>query len=424
MKKYLKYIVILAVFLAAGCAVYTAPATGQAENYAGADKISFLRQLITVNASTSRTIMWQAEEKLENPAAEYKNAAGQITAVPASVQELNTGSGTLYVYTAALTGLEPGSAYEYRAGYEGSRTGWHKLPAAQPDSFKALIFPDSQSSDYSGWRKLAQTAYSKNEDAAFFINMGDLVDNGYDFSQWRAWFNSVAPMIENIPFAPVMGNHETYNMDWQIAPPTPYLTLFNLPENGTVANKNQYYSFDYGDVHFVVLNTQTDEMADFNPDLMQQQLSWLRSDLAGTQSKWKIVLMHKDILRYAFTDRPNNFDPASIQFTPWAQQLMPVFEEYNVDAVLTAHLHTYRRRVPLKAFKPDNTGITYILTGVAGSVRYANLWQKNPADAALAPQPEDANYLTLNKTPDALTFKAFLPDGTEFDTVTITKEGE
>lgn len=424
MKKYLKYIIVLAVFLAAGCAVYTAPATRQAENYANADKISFLRQLITANASTSRTIIWQADEKLENPAAEYKNATGQITAVPASVQELNTGSGTLYVYTSALTGLEPGSAYEYRAGYEGSRTGWHKLPAAQPESFKALIFPDSQSSDYSGWQKLTQTAYAKNEDAAFFVNMGDLVDNGYDFSQWRAWFNSVAPMIENIPFAPVMGNHETYNMDWQIAPPTPYLTLFNLPENGTDANKNLYYSFDYGDVHFVVLNTQTDEMADFNPDLMQQQLSWLRSDLAGTQSKWKIVLMHKDILRYAFTDRPNNFDPASIQFTPWAQQLMPVFEEYNVDAVLTAHLHTYRRRVPLKAFKPDNTGITYILTGVAGSVRYANLWQKNPADAALAPQPEDANYLTLNKTPDALTFKAFLPDGTEFDTVTITKEGE
>lgn len=105
MKKYLKYIIVLAVFLAAGCAVYTAPATSQAENYADADKISFLRQLITADASTSRTIMWQADEKLENPTAEYKNAAGQITAVPASVQELNTGSGTLYVYTAALTGL-------------------------------------------------------------------------------------------------------------------------------------------------------------------------------------------------------------------------------------------------------------------------------------------------------------------------------
>ena len=107
MKKYLKYIIVLAVFLAAGCAVYTAPATEQAENYADADKISYLRQLITADASTSRTIMWQADEKLENPAAEYKNAAGQITAVPASVQELNTGSGTLYVYTAALNPAVP-----------------------------------------------------------------------------------------------------------------------------------------------------------------------------------------------------------------------------------------------------------------------------------------------------------------------------
>ena len=48
----------------------------------------------------------------------------------------------------------------------------------------------------------------------------------------------------------------------------------------------------------------------------------------------------------------------------------------------------------------------------------------SPADRPLAPQPEDANYITLSKTPQTLTFKAFLPDGTEFDTVTITKEGE
>lgn len=419
MKKYLKYIIIIAVLLTAGCAA-TAP-NGEEKAYAAADKVTYLRQIITQDAAESRTIMWQADAALKDPVAEVKNAGGKITAVPAAVQQLNANGSTLYVYTAALTGLEPGSTYEYRAGYEGSRTDWHKLSANNNSSFKALIFPDSQSADYSGWQKLAQTAYSKNGDAAFFINMGDLVDNGYDFSQWRAWFRSVEPMLENIPFAPVMGNHETYNMDWQVDMPTPYLTLFNLPPNGTAASQNQYYSFDYGDVHFTVLNTQTDEMAKFNPNLMEEQLAWLKNDLAQTQSKWKIVLMHKDILRYAFTDRPNSFDPQTIQFTPWAQQLMPVFEEHNVDAVLTAHLHTYRRRLPLKNFRPDDNGITYILTGVAGSVRYANLWQKNPADAALAPQPEDANYLTLEKTPDALTFKAFLPDGTQFDSVTITK---
>lgn len=419
MKKYFKYLVIIAVLLAAGCA--SGVPAGQDKAYAAADEVKYLRQLITKDPTVSRTVMWQADAEFKEPLAEVKNADGKISTIPATVQELDANGSKLYVYTAEFTGLNPDETYEYRAGYGDKRTEWHNLSTSDASNFKALIFPDSQSSDYSGWQKLAQTAYGKNSDAAFFINMGDLVDNGYDFSQWRSWFNAVTPMIENIPLAPVMGNHETYNMNWQIAMPTPYLTLFSLPENGTAKNQNQYYSFNYGDVHFTVLNTQTDEMAEFNPNLMDEQLAWLRSDLASANAKWKIVLMHKDILRYAFTDRPNNFDPAQIQFTPWAQQLMPVFEEYGVDAVLTAHLHTYRRRVPLKNFRPDNNGITYILTGVAGSVRYAGLWQRSPADAALAPQPEDANYMTLEKTPDALTFKAFLPDGTEFDSVTINK---
>ena len=418
MKKYLKYLIVMAVFLAAGCAFNAATAD---KNFAAADEVTHLRQMITADSSTSRTIMWQADEALKEPLAEYRTDGGEIKTAAAEAADFTVDGRNVYVYTAKLTRLEPGTSYQYRAGYEGCRTDWQTLQTASGGDFKALIFPDSQSSDYSGWHKLADTAYANNKDAAFFINMGDLVDNGYDLSQWNAWFNSVEPMIANIPFAPVMGNHETYTLDWQVGYPTPYLTLFNLPANGS-ENTNQYYSFDYNDVHFAVLNTQTDEMAEFNPNLMAQQLEWLRSDLANTTAKWKVVLMHKDVLRYAFTDRPNSFDPATVQFTPWAQQLMPVFDEFNVDAVLTAHLHTYRRRVPMKNFAADSSGTTYILTGVAGSVRYANLWQRNPADAALAPQPEDANYLTLEKTDGTLTFKAYLPDGTEFDSVTITKE--
>ena len=57
----------------------------------------------------------------------------------------------------------------------------------------------------------------KNSD--FFINMGDLVDNGYDLVQWNGWFDGVEPMVNNIPVAPVQGNHETYTTDWQVAMP-------------------------------------------------------------------------------------------------------------------------------------------------------------------------------------------------------------
>ena len=102
---------------------------------------------------------------------------------------------------------------------------------------------------------------------------------------------------------------------------------------------------------------------------------------------------------------------------------MPVFEKYKVDAVLTAHLHTYRRRVPLQNFAPapQGAGITYILTGVAGDVRYPKLWGDFEWDAATAPKPETANYMTLTADEKTLEFKAFLSDGKQFDEVKLTK---
>ena len=243
MKKYLKFLIVMAVFLAAGCAFNAVTAD---KNFAAADEVTHLRQVITADSSTSRTIMWQADEALKEPLAEYRTDGGEIKTAAAEVADFTVDGRKIYVYTAELTGLEPGTNYQYRAGYEGRRTDWQAMQTASGGDFKALIFPDSQSSDYSSWHKLADTAYANNKDAAFFINMGDLVDNGYDLSQWNAWFSSVAPMIENIPFVPVMGNHETYTLEWQVDYPTPYLTLFNLPANGS-ENSNQYYSFDYND---------------------------------------------------------------------------------------------------------------------------------------------------------------------------------
>ena len=92
------------------------------------------------------------------------------------------------------------------------------------------------------------------------MNMGDLVDNGQDASQWRAWFNSVSVFSDAVPLAPVIGNHEAYNMEWKEYLPASYTHLFNVPQNGLAKYPNQFYSFDYGPVHFVVLDTNFPEM--------------------------------------------------------------------------------------------------------------------------------------------------------------------
>ncbi len=382
------------------------------------DTEPYIRQVITRNSMDSRTIMWQSEQREQEPILEYRVRGTDATeSCQVANEKFTDDNVTVYLYTTVLKGLQPATQYEYRIGCDNKRSEWYNLTTANKGEFKALIFPDSQSNDYTDWRNLAQLAYQVNPETAFFINMGDLVDNGEDHTQWQAWFNAVGGIIDTIPVAPVMGNHETYTKDWKVRMPEAYLHHFNLPENGDDLRKNQYYSFDYGDVHFIVLNTQIDEMETFQPGLLEEEQAWFKADITKTQKKWKIILMHKDVLQYANkrrTDRSSGISDIGRVF-------MPLFDKYNVDVVLTAHLHTYRRRDHIYNFQPDTKGPLYIITGVAGNVRYPNLWEDHPFDKVKAPQPETDNFMTLEASFDRLRLAAFLPNGNEIDHVELRK---
>lgn len=383
-----------------------------AAHYLSTDAVdaSNIRQVITADSTTSRTFMWQSDYAEENPVVEYRQAGDDdsLMQLPASSDAFSDDGVTTYIHTAAVSDLKPGTAYEYRVGAGDKRSSWQSFHTAQGHDFKALIFPDSQSSDYSVWAATAQPAWQRNQDAQFFINMGDLVDNGQDHYQWNAWFDVVGDMIARIPVVPLLGNHETYNKDWKVRMPEDYLHLFALPRIDREKYQNQFYSFDYGDVHFVVLNTQSQELADFEPSLDEDEVAWFKEDMAKTTKKWKIVLMHKDPLQYGFANRP---EPREEGFSPEGRLWMPLFDQYGVDAVLSAHLHTYRDRGHIRNFQRDESGPLYLITGVAGNVQYPGLWKQHSLDEYVAPQPETDNYMTLEATDDSLTFRSFLPDG-------------
>jgi len=378
-----------------------------------------VRQIITEDSSNSRTIMWQSELAEKDAIVEYRRKGKKdIKSNMATDEEFTDKKTMTYIHMAVLNDLTAGAQYEYRVGYGSRRSDWHDLHTDDGGAFKALIFPDSQSSDYNDWNNLAQLARKNNPDAAFFVNMGDLVDNGEDHSQWRAWFNGVDGIIDTIPVAPVLGNHETYNLDWKVRMPEAYLHLFSLPENGDAERRNQFYSFDYGPVHFIVLNTQFDEMEPFQPGLLDAETKWFINDMASTQKKWKIVLMHKDVLTYEHQNRGDR----QAGISDIGKQWMPLFDQFGIDAVLTGHLHTYRRREHLYNFQPDTRGPLYIVTGVAGNVRYPNIWINHPFDKAVAPQPETNNYMTLEATENILRLASFLPSGEVIDQVEIAKK--
>lgn len=383
-----------------------------AAHYLSTDAVdaSNIRQVITADSTTSRTFMWQSDYEEDNPVVEYRQAGDDTTIMqlPASSDAFSDDGVTTYIHTATITDLKPGTAYEYRVGAGDKRSSWQSFHTAQGSDFKALIFPDSQSSDYSVWAATAQPAWQRNQDAQFFINMGDLVDNGQDHYQWNAWFDVVSDMIARIPVVPLLGNHETYDKDWKVRMPEAYLHLFALPKLDLSKYQNQFYSFDYGDVHFVVLNTQSQELADFEPSLDEDEVAWFKEDMAKTTKKWKVVLMHKDPLQYGFANRPQ---PREEGFSPEGRLWMPLFDQYGVDAVLSAHLHTYRDRGHIRNFQRDESGPLYLITGVAGNVQYPGLWKQHSLDEYVAPQPETDNYMTLEATDDSLTFRSFLPDG-------------
>lgn len=401
-------------------------ARGAAIHYDLLDEVEArnIRQVMTADPAHSRVIMWQSDYAVKEPVLEYRMEGKENgETVPVQAEKFTDGGKNTWIYRARISGLEPGQTYGYRIRDGKKATAWMSLKAFAGNTFKALVFPDSQSADYSAWKATAQPAWQRNQDAQFFVNMGDQVDNGQDASQWNAWFDVVEPMAEKIPMATTVGNHETYDLNWKVRRPEAYMKLFNLPQNGYAQYPNRFYSFTVGDVHFVVLDTVFSEMKDLEPNLEQDEIQWFRKDMEQNRQNWNIVVMHKDPLRYAFnpaTGRTGRDEGIEQEGKVW----MPLFDEYGIDLVLSAHLHTYRNRGHIRDFRHNPDGPLYILTGVAGDVRYPGLWKQHPLDEYVAPQPETDNYLVMTKTDDELQLQAFLPDGTLLDTATMEKKAQ
>lgn len=385
----------------------------------------YIRQIVAQDNSTSRTIMWQSDNSEADAVIEYRLEGAEKTQTIGATDKAFTDDGsTNYIHEATLTGLTPNTKYEYRVGYgTDRRSDWYRLETAGASVYNVLIYPDSQSGDYSQWEEIVKNSALRTPRTALYISMGDLVDNGEHAYQWRTWLNSIRPLSANVPLATTLGNHEMYTLDWKMREPYAYLNYFAVPPNGNEIFNRRYYSYDFGDVHYVVLDTMLyesnheDNHDTHHPDLYDVQVQWLRQDLTANTKKWTVVLMHRDPFQYAF-DRPGA--SRDVGFNEEGVLFMPIFDEFNVDLVLSAHLHSYRNRGHVRNFDRDSSGPIYILTGIAGDARRPK-WKAHPLDVYVAPDRDKNNYMTMTVTPSKLIVKAFLPDGTQLDESVIEK---
>jgi len=370
---------------------------------------------------TTQTITWQTD---------VTNMAGQVQYAPlpedklfphnaatliAGVEELTTNLGNRSLHSVTLTGLKPGTSYIYRLGEGPDWSEPHRFTTAATNvaQFKFLVFGDSQSTNYNVWRSTLHQAYQANPDATFFTNLGDLVDNGQDYAQWKAWFDAAQGVVDIIPVMPVTGNHESYTPEGHFSMPILFTAQLKLPLNGPEGLKGQVYSFDYGDVHFSMLDSQEGEDRRFVPAMLDMQKVWLENDLRTTNKKWKVVCIHRP--PYNNKEREANVNIR--------EAFVPIFDKYHVDVVFTGHEHVYAHTYPLyggEVVDSSAQGTIYVATGRSGTKTYGDVstkgWNRffyNPLD--------EPNYVTVEVSGTTLTVKAFKQNGILFDDWTINK---
>ena len=389
---------------------------GDNSSTSGSLKVKFVRQIITKDCSNSACIMWQSDSPLNSPVLEI-TIDNDVKKIPALDATFNDDGMDFIQYVAQVDGLQPNSSYEFKIVDGNNSTGKFTINTPDTTKFKGIIFTDSQSADYGVWESVAKAAFDKNPDVNFFMNLGDIVDNGEDHNQWETWMTRVENQLQSMPFAPVMGNHECYSREWQERFPVSYVNLFAVPDNGDETFKRRYYSFDFGAAHFAVLDSQWQELDAFQPGVLDAELYWLVDDLKATKKTWKIVCVHRDVLQYKINGRDDWLEGIS----EVGVNFMPEFDALNVDAVFTGHLHTYRNRGHIKNFVENAGGPLYILCGLSGDVRYPGLWANHKLDKVVAPQPETDNYLTIEGDDKTLLIQCFLPDGTKIDEIKLSK---
>ena len=259
---------------------------------------------------------------------------------------------------------------------------------------------------------------------AFHIVAGDITYSEGAKNQWEQWFQEVERFSHSVPLVPTLGNHDAESGVKFSNGEYFYQRSFALPTQTDLSAQNQelYYSFDYGDVHFVALNSE-----DFS-GLRRggAQYNWLAADLNATQKKFKIIFFH----RLTYTSGSDHRAEDVLQ-----KDISPLFDQYHVDLVINAHNHNYERTLPLRFGSFENPliasteatnyvnpqGTIYVVTGGGGHSLY-DFNNPKPSWSQVRCKCYEIVRVDVSAT-GILTVKTLGVDGTTVDTFTITKNG-
>jgi Calcineurin-like phosphoesterase/Purple acid Phosphatase, N-terminal domain len=183
----------------------------------------------------------------------------------------------------------------------------------------------------------AYEVFSIGHDTDLWLMLGDnAYPDGTESQYQAAVFDMYPDILRNTVLWPTLGNHDGHSADSQTES-GPYYDMFTLPrqgESGGVASGTEaYYSFDYGDIHFICLDSYD---SDRSPN--GAMMTWLQDDLSQTNADWIIAYWHHP----PYSKGSHDSDTES-ELIDMRQNALPILENFGVDLVLTGHSHSYER---------------------------------------------------------------------------------
>lgn len=373
--------------------------------------VQVVRRPYLQQMSATRVIVVWATRESGTPAVRVGTGSSARTVTGVSRLVPRASSGLTYDYVhheVTIAGLSPATAYDYAASVGGTAVAsarFRTAPATGTGTVSFIAFGDSGTGS-TAQRQLATRMAADTANIA--LHAGDIVYGSSSgvgdasYFRFNTWFFDIyAAWLSTRPFYPTEGNHDSRLSNNNGAA---YLDAFTLPSNGgSASHRERYYSFDYGPVHFVALDT---EFTFQDATRRAEQVAWLEADLAATAQPWKVAFFH----RSPFSAGAEHGSDLAVRAA-----FAPLFEQYGVQLAISAHEHDYERSLP---WRESGTGspVTYVVTGGGGAPLY-------PAGRAAWTDVSASRHHYLRADADActLTLRAIGTDGGVFDSSTLSR---